>query len=166
MTRSRARWLIGGIVTVLLLLPAAPGRADEEQVSCASPVLPCTACHNPDVTKPFARCLAEQWSAPPETKDLKSPRPLTPKLVDSGGRLYRIYCDGCHGPDGDGKGQIAVKFDVPAIDIRAPSVQAQTDGELFWKIANGWGAMPAWKTFLSDEEIWKLAAFVRTLRKP
>jgi len=77
---------------------------------------------------------------------------------------YEIYCDGCHGPAGDGKGPIALKFSVPAINIGAPSVQAQTDGELFWKISNGKGAMPAWKSLLSDEDRWRLVAFVRTFR--
>jgi Cytochrome C oxidase, cbb3-type, subunit III len=72
--------------------------------------------------------------------------------------------DGCHGPAGDGNGTIALKFSVPAINIGAPSVQAQTDGELFWKSSNGKGAMPAWKSLLSDEDRWRLVAFVRTFR--
>ena len=31
-------------------------------------------------------------------------------------------------------------------------------------LSNGKGAMPAWKSHLSDEDRWRLVAFVRTFR--
>ncbi|PYN09889.1 MAG: cytochrome C, partial [Candidatus Rokuibacteriota bacterium] len=52
--------------------------------------------------------------------------PASEKVLRFAKATYGIYCDGCHGPTGDGKGPIALKFSVPAINIGAPSVQAQT----------------------------------------
>jgi mono/diheme cytochrome c family protein len=79
---------------------------------------------------------------------------------------FRAYCKGCHGEAGDGRGEVAVKFELPSVSIVAPTVQAQTDGQLFWKISNGKGAMPAWKKLMSDEERWQMVHFVRQLAAP
>jgi mono/diheme cytochrome c family protein len=43
-------------------------------------------------------------------------------------------------------------------------VQAQTDGELFGKVSKRKGAMPAWKSLLSNEDRWRLVALVRTFQ--
>jgi len=135
-----------------------------QEADCAKPIAPCKACHTPAATRELARCLAEPWVAPASAKELKNPFPSSPELLNEGKGLYKINCEGCHGPLGDGQGPVAVKFSVPAIAINAPTVQVQTDGELFWKIANGRGAMPAWSTLLTDEDLWKLVAFLRTFR--
>ncbi len=37
------------------------------------------------------------------------------------------------------------------------------DGDLAWKIAEGRGAMPGWRETLSDEDIWDLVNFIRSL---
>jgi cbb3-type cytochrome c oxidase subunit III len=66
---------------------------------------------------------------------------------------------------GDGRGSIALKHSLPSLDISSPVVQAQTDGELFWKISNGKGAMPNWGSLLPEEDRWRLVMFVRTLRR-
>jgi hypothetical protein len=42
-------------------------------------------------------------------------------------------------------------------------VQGQTDGELFWKISNGRGAMPPWK-HLPEMERWRIVNYIRYLR--
>ncbi len=116
-----------------------------------------------EATRELAKCLAKPWVAPESVRELKSPFPVSPKALADGKGTYEIYCDGCHGPEGDGKGRVAVKFSVPVVNIGAPTIQAQTDGELFWKISNGRGAMPAWKTLLPEDLRWKLMMFVRTL---
>ena len=37
------------------------------------------------------------------------------------------------------------------------------DGDLAWKIANGRGAMPAWKGTLTQTQIWALVTYIRSL---
>ena len=46
----------------------------------------------------------------------------------------------------------------------AEAVQKQTDGEIFWKISNGRGAMPPWK-HLPEKERWELVNYIRSLAK-
>jgi mono/diheme cytochrome c family protein len=35
--------------------------------------------------------------------------------------------------------------------------------DFFWKIANGRGAMPAWKNSLSENQIWDLVNYIKSL---
>lgn len=161
---GRRHGRLAGALAAMALAAATGATSSAEEYSCANPIAPCTACHSPDLARPLAKCLAEPWLAPASAKELKSPLPASPNVLRFGRATYEIYCDGCHGQAGDGKGTIALKFSVPAINIGAPSVQAQTDGELFWKISTGKGAMPAWKSLLSDEDRWRLVAFVRTFQ--
>lgn len=163
MIAHRVGWLVGWVA--LMGLTVAAGTVGfAQEVDCAKPIAPCKACHSPAATRELARCLAEPWVAPASAKELKNPFPSSPEILNEGKGLYKINCEGCHGPQGDGQGLIAVKFSVPAVNISAPTVQAQTDGELFWKISTGRGAMSAWSTMFTDEDIWKLVTFVRTFQ--
>ncbi len=157
----RMRWGLGCGAALLLAL-AGRGIAASQGVDCDKPIEPCTACHSAEAARPFAVCLAQQWVAPASAKELKSPLPDTARVVALGKGTYEIYCDGCHGPRGDGKGHVALKFSVPVVNISVPTIQAQTDGELFWKISTGRGAMPAWKTLLPEEDRWRLVRYIRT----
>jgi mono/diheme cytochrome c family protein len=166
------KWLLGCVAVALCTIgPGAAGRAEEDAKAEAkgpcAPIQPCTACHNPTLTIELAKCLAEPWVAPSDAKEIKNPiAPQDlPKAAAFGKASYDIYCDGCHGPEGDGKGQIAVKHGAPSINIAIPRTQNLTDGELFWKISNGKGAMPAWQTILPETDRWRLVVFVRTLKK-
>lgn len=47
-------------------------------------------------------------------------------------------------------------------NLAEKAVQAQTDGELFWKISNGRGAMPPWNS-LSEKDRWSLVRYIRSL---
>ena len=166
MTR-RGRWIVGAVVAVLALSAVAASRAQDPppvKVDCAKPIQPCTACHNAELAQAYAKCLITRWVAPPEAKELKPPFPVTPNVIQAGKTTYEIYCDGCHGRAGDGKGYVVLKQGVPAVNIGAPIVQAQTEGELFWKISNGWGGMPAWGLLLPVERRWQLTEYVRTFK--
>lgn len=82
--------------------------------------------------------------------------------VEAGGRTFRQLCTSCHGRNGEGgqgEGQgpnLATSWEV----------RRAKDPELFGFIKNGvkGTAMPAFS--LPDEQIWQLAAFVRSLNSP
>jgi mono/diheme cytochrome c family protein len=81
----------------------------------------------------------------------------------SGREIYVNTCIRCHGIDGTGAQSIRL---VPApADLSSPAVQNRLDGTLFRRIHEGKPntAMGAWKHALSDEEIWDVLAYVRTL---
>jgi mono/diheme cytochrome c family protein len=47
-------------------------------------------------------------------------------------------------------------------DWTSVKVQAESDGEIFWKISNGRGAMPPWK-HLAENDRWALIRYLRSL---
>jgi mono/diheme cytochrome c family protein len=82
----------------------------------------------------------------------------------SGREIYVNTCIRCHGIDG--KGAMGIKLVPPPADLASSDVQNRLDGTLFRRIHEGKPntAMGAWKHSLSDEEIWDVLAYVRTLR--
>jgi mono/diheme cytochrome c family protein len=152
------------IVSMAVKLACRP-QASAETIDCGEPVAPCTACHSPMLTQNYSNCAAEPWTAPPGAKELHSPLTLSPDVIAAGNANYGIFCEGCHGARADGAGPIAMKFSIPVADLTTPQVQQQSDGELFWKLSHGYGAMPKWGDVLSDDDRWQLIAFIRTLKK-
>ena len=157
MVRFLGCFLILGVTVWLASGPRAPAAA----VDCGKPVAPCTACHNPLLTQNYANCAANPWAAPPEAKERRSPLLALPKVIAEGKANYGVLCEGCHGPRADGAGPIAMKASIPVADLTTPQVQQQSDGELFWKLSHGYGAMPMWRDVLSDNDLWQLIAFIR-----
>jgi serine/threonine protein kinase len=49
-------------------------------------------------------------------------------------------------------------------DWTSAKLASETDGELFWKISTGRGAMPPWK-HLPDNQRWQLVNYIRSLQK-
>jgi hypothetical protein len=76
--------------------------------------------------------------------------------------LTRVNCAACHGPDGHGDGPVAGYFSpVRPVDFRSDRVRNRSDGQLFWIVANGLGNMPAFRSLLSEQELWMVVLFVR-----
>lgn len=105
----------------------------------------------------------EPWSAPERAKKKPNPFPAG-NILTSGKRLYERECLSCHGRTGRGDGSAAKGLEVPPGDLtNAGRMNAQTDGELFWKITEGKKPMPTFKKALTDEERWQLVHYLRTL---
>ena len=107
------------------------------------------------------------WVAPADAKNTKNPRAdkrTDRKEMAEAKKSVETNCASCHGPGGKGDGPAAAALPPPKpANWTADPVQKQTDGELFWKIANGRGAMPPWK-HLPDKDRWDLVNFIRTLK--
>ena len=73
-------------------------------------------------------------------------------------------CVPCHGETFKGNGPAAIALNPKPADWTSPRVQDQGDGELFWKISTGRGAMPSWK-HLPERERWAVLRFIKTLNK-
>jgi mono/diheme cytochrome c family protein len=154
-----------GCCLIAAVCVACGTRVAAATVDCGKPVAPCTACHNPMLTQNYANCAATPWTAPPQAKELHSPVVAAPKAIAEGKANFGILCEGCHGPKANGAGPIAIKFSIPVADLTSKQVQQQSDGELFWKLSHGYGAMPRWSDVLSDDDRWQLVAFIRSLEK-
>jgi len=102
-----------------------------------------------------------EWKAPANAKGTKNPV----KGVGNAKKSIETNCVTCHGAGGKGDGPAAAALPPPKpADWTSAKVQSQTDGELFWKITNGRGAMPPWK-HLPDKDRWEMVNYIRTLKK-
>ena len=80
--------------------------------------------------------------------------------MTEGRQLFvRMNCSGCHGGRaGGGMGPSLRDVDW---------LYGSTDAQIFSAIAEGRAnGMPAWGTTLPEDQIWKLVAYVRSLRTP
>ncbi len=114
----------------------------------------------------FAGLLAAQnsayvsdphWKAPAKAELERNPLKGSTDAVQHGRELFASQCSMCHGSDGQGLANAA--------DFHLRSVQAQSDGSLFWKITNGnqQKGMPAFSG-LSDHDRWSLVSYLRTFK--
>ncbi|MBF0240540.1 MAG: cytochrome c [SAR324 cluster bacterium] len=105
-------------------------------------------------------------SAPPVPAEMATrtnPLAKTPESVARGGLIFNENCASCHGTDGRGDGPAASGFSPQPANL-LELAKARSEGELAWRISNGFGAMPAWKSVLQDEDIWHVVNFIQTLQ--
>ena len=95
-------------------------------------------------------------------KEKKNPLPADAKTIEQGRKVAQINCVTCHGAKGKGDGAAAVALNPKPADWTSKTVQDDSDGELFWKITTGRGAMPAWR-HLPESDRWALVRYIRTL---
>ena len=109
-----------------------------------------------------------EWKAPADQKNVKNPladKKADKALLGEGKKIAETNCVTCHGPEGKGNGPAAAALPPPKpADWTSAKVAVEGDGELFWKISNGRGAMPPWK-HLPEEQRWMLVNYIRSLQK-
>ena len=112
---------------------------------------------------PSAPVLAQgAWEAPAAEKSKKNPLPANAATVAQGKKVAEVNCVACHGAKGKGDGAAAAAINPKPADWTSKKVQAESDGEIFWKLSTGRGAMPSWK-FLPENDRWALVGYIRSL---
>src|SRR6266403_1479184 len=96
-----------------------------------------------------------KWVAPAAEKDKKNPLPADASTLAQGKKVAEVNCVSCHGARGKGDGAAAVALNPKPADWTSAVVQSESDGEIFWKISTGRGAMPSWN-FLPENDRWAL----------
>jgi mono/diheme cytochrome c family protein len=103
---------------------------------------------------------------PPEEAARKNPVPSTPEGLVEARRFYKYQCAMCHGENGDGKGDLADTMKLKMIDWRdASSLAGRTDGELFYVLTNGRGAMLGQGDRTKEQIRWNLINLTRSFSK-
>ncbi len=92
-----------------------------------------------------------------------NPLEANPVIIAWGAERYMFYCIQCHGPKADGYGTVGQSFSPLPSNLQSSQVQAQSDGELFYKIRFGFNRHPALYSTLTDDETWAIVRYMRTL---
>ncbi|HMN62608.1 MAG TPA: cytochrome c [Anaerolinea sp.] len=89
--------------------------------------------------------------------------------IDAGKTLYTQNCESCHGPKGLGDGPAGASLDPHPGNLEN-AVKDAGDAYMFWVINEGGAAagrsasMASYKGILTEDEIWKILAYVKTLK--
>ncbi|HUL93394.1 MAG TPA: cytochrome c [Burkholderiales bacterium] len=103
----------------------------------------------------------KHWSAPAKEARRRNPVPANAASIEEGKKLFQANCTSCHGPAGRGDGPAAASLDPRPADL-AEMAGHHPDGDFAWKIANGRGPMPPWKSF-TEKQIWSLVNYIKSL---
>lgn len=98
------------------------------------------------------------------SEELRNPFPPDPQSLAAGRQDYNENCMVCHGVTGRGDGPEAAQLDPPPLDL-VLHVPLHADGDLFHFIQDGIPdtAMAGWGGKLTDEEIWHVINYIKTL---
>lgn len=81
--------------------------------------------------------------------------------------IYDTNCASCHGAGGAGDGVAGTALTPKPADLRDIP---EGDDFIFWRVSEGGAmepfnsSMPAWKGVLSEDEIWQVVTYIRTLK--
>jgi mono/diheme cytochrome c family protein len=152
MWRAATTWTIGAVLTTTVVQAFRPAFEPES---------------------PSATALQDHPQAPhrhPEAETLVNAAARTPESVKTGGLLYAKSCSSCHGPNGLGNGRLAAAmaaYGGRPSNLTDPDWQhGSSDGEIFVVIRDGVAPdfhMPKFEGKLSDEEMWHVVNYVRSL---
>lgn len=105
---------------------------------------------------------------PLEYQALNNPYSKDTDILSRGEEIFKSNCASCHGNTGKGDGVVAKSLDPAPTNISV-ILSDVSDGYLYWRISDGGGfepfssSMPGWKTILSEEEIWQVISYIRSL---
>jgi len=106
------------------------------------------------------------WPVPDAAAKKANPVKSSAESISSGKPLWKQHCAACHGKTGKGDGSKAAQLKTQPNDLAAASFQSLSDGNMYYKVAEGRGDMPGFKKKLPDPtEIWDLVNYMRTFKK-
>jgi copper transport protein len=82
--------------------------------------------------------------------------------IESGRATYMANCADCHGESGAGNGRLRAGLPTAPANLTV-HVPLHGDRELFRFVRDGLRTMPAWGGRLSDDDIWHVVNYMRTL---
>ncbi len=153
------RFVIAGIGGLVLVAVIAVVAASQFTLS---------ALPEPGRTETFLATKAKRYLVHRSSREGIPPAPADRQAsIKEGERLFGTDCAACHGASGHNPTDAGRWMYPRAADLNSPAVQAYSDPEVFWIIKNGirLSGMPAFGRVESDEHIWDLVFYVRTLPK-
>jgi mono/diheme cytochrome c family protein len=107
---------------------------------------------------------ADDYKITPEDISRKNPVRSSPEGLAEARRIFKYDCAMCHGPAGDGKGEIVESMTLTMHDWKNPTaLEGKTDGEIFYIITKGKGKMMGEGDRQSEKLRWSLVNLVRSM---
>jgi mono/diheme cytochrome c family protein len=101
--------------------------------------------------------FAQEWIVPADQKNKVNPQEYNLPNVKKGKELYLKNCKSCHGDPGKNN---VLPLVPPPVDFASEKMQKNTEGEMYYKITSGRGAMPQFKATISDDDRWRLVNYI------
>ena len=111
----------------------------------------------------FTKILQDEWTVPAKYQKMKNPTEASKDNIALGKTLYAKHCKSCHGKEGFGDGPKSGELEGDLGDFSSAEFQSQTDGALFFKSYFGKDDMPNYEKKMSEEDMWILIHYLRTL---
>ncbi|HKN76488.1 MAG TPA: cytochrome c [Candidatus Acidoferrum sp.] len=113
-----------------------------------------------------SQAAADDYKISQEDIDKKNPVKPSPEGLAAARKVYGYDCAMCHGPKGDGKGDIVESMKLTMHDWNDPtSLAGKTDGEIFFIITKGKGKMMGEGDRLPETMRWNMVNLVRSFSK-
>lgn len=92
------------------------------------------------------------------------PVELSESLLARGEDRYEVFCTPCHGSSGYGEGVVSERAVWIVPSFHAERARSMSIGHIYDIIANGQNTMPGYRTQMSVEDRWAVAAYLRALQ--
>lgn len=113
-----------------------------------------------------APAATEEYKISQADIDKKNPVKPSPEGLAAARKTYTYDCAMCHGPKGNGKGDIVESMKLTMHDWReAATLEGKTDGEIFYIITKGKGKMTGEGDRLPETMRWNIVNLVRSYSK-
>jgi len=113
----------------------------------------------------FAQIEQDEWVVPAKYEKMTNPEDGGKGNIAIGKSLYSKHCKSCHGKEGYGDGPKADEVDGDLGDFSSGDFQAQSDGAIFYKSYIGRDDMPNYEKKMSEEDVWLVVHYIRTLEE-
>lgn len=116
------------------------------------------------------QATVERKAPPPEYAGKTNPYEDNEAAIAEGKELYTVNCATCHGETGAGDGPAGASLDPKPTSLIVAAKEASED-YVFWIVSEGGAAagrsasMAAYKGVLTEDEIWKILAYIDTFGK-
>jgi mono/diheme cytochrome c family protein len=152
---------LGGIIFALVVL------AGIGYFAVIGGIVPANADSKPGTLERWAALTALRAAIERDTKGLKNPVQPSDENLITGVHLYAANCAICHGASDAKPSNPAQGFYIEAPQLAKDGVEDDPEAESFWKVKHGirFTAMPSYTNTLQDEEIWKIAMFLKQMDK-
>ena len=152
---------LGGIIFTLVVL------AGVAYLAVKAGIVPANADSKPSALESWVAKTALDAAIERDTKGLTNPIQPSDENLITGVHLYAANCAICHGASDAKPSNPAQGFYIEAPQLAKDGVEDDPEAATFWKVKHGirFTAMPSFTNTLQDEEIWKIAMFLKQMDK-